>query len=217
MRGNCRHWSGLRTLLFLAGVGGLTATLVAATKESANESAEDAAKVISPPDRSVLLSGRFDVIYRGEAASLEVDSRPVPWEESYVAPIHVGHLRLSPGIHRVKIGDRKIQLCVALNEMEHDGPSDWQIHRTHTMSAEKDRCAECHDTETRETRMIVGEVRTPNSCMACHTGKEVEEIHQELIQPLKPCQTCHALHGSPYPYLLKASEAQIRKQWGAEK
>lgn len=166
---------------------------------------------------AVLLSGHFDVIYRGEKASLEVDSRPVPWEKLFGGPIHVGRIHLDPGMHRVKIGDRMVQLCVALNEIEHDGPSDWRIHRVHTMSPEKDRCAECHDAETEGDRMIVGKVLSPYMCTACHTDRDVKLTHQELIQPLKSCDTCHLLHGSPYPSLLKAPQAEIQKQYAAVK
>ncbi len=213
---NRRRWRGLLGLFLLAaGLCGVTATLVAATKESADQAAKVPTKVVSPPDRSVLLSGNLDVIYCGGAAPLEVDSRPVSWEEDFVAPIHVGHIHLDPGVHRVKIGDRKVQLCVALNEIEHDAPPDWQIHRTHTMSAEKDRCAECHDAESRDKRMVVGEVQVPDACMACHTDKELKELHPGFAQPLKSCRVCHTLHGSPYPSLLSAPEAQIRKAHGA--
>jgi doubled CXXCH motif protein len=221
MHANRRHWLNLPATLLLVALGGLTATLVAATTEStskpADKTAEAAPRVVSPPDHAVLLSGHLDVIYRGNKTELEVDSRPVSWEESYDAPIHVGHLHLSPGMHRVKIGDRNVQLCVALNEMEHDGPSDWKIYRAHTMSSEKDRCAECHDADTQDGRMVVGKLMAPDSCMACHTQSEVKKPHADFIQPLKPCQTCHALHGSPYKHLLKAPEAQIRKQHVVQK
>lgn len=209
--------TNLFTILFFTGLVGLTATLVGATKESTEKAVKESPRVVSPPDRSVLLSGHLDVIYRGDQADLEVDSRPVDWEEFYGAPIHVGHLHLSPGIHRVKIGDQKVQLCVALNEMEHDGPSDWKIYRAHTMSAERDRCAECHDAEPQEGHVAVGKVLIPDSCMACHTNDEVKETHQDVVQPLKPCQTCHALHGSPFQHLLKAPESQIREQYGVKK
>ena len=217
MYGIRRRRTGLLPMLFIVGLGGLSATLVASTKDSTDRVVKDAPRVVSPPNHSVLLSGHLDVIYRGDQKDLEVDSRPVAWEEFYNTPIHVGHLHLSPGMHRVKIGDRQVQLCVALNEMEHDGPSDWKIHRAHTMSAEKDRCAECHDADEREGRLIVGKVLSPDSCTACHTAGDLKETHQELIQPLKPCQTCHVLHGSPYKHLLKAPESQIREKYGAEK
>ena len=217
MYGICRHRKGLLTGLVLAALGGLTATLVASTRDSTDRAAKDSTKIVAPPDRSVLLSGHLDVIYQGAEADLEVDSRPVQWEDLYDAPVHVGHIHLSPGMHHLKVGDRNVQLCVALNEMEHDGPSDWKIHRVHTMSTEKDRCAECHDVETRDGRLGVGKVLIPDSCTACHTANELEEHHQELVQPLKPCQTCHALHGSPYKNLLKAPESLIRQKYGAAK
>jgi predicted CXXCH cytochrome family protein len=217
MRANRRYWPHLLAVLLLVGLGGLTATLVAATKESSDKVANDMPKVVAPPDRAVLLSGNLDVIYQGDKAELEVDSRAVPWEEFYDGVIRVGHVHLTPGMHRVKIGDRKVQLCVALNEMEHDGPSDWKIFRAHTISAEKDRCAECHDAETREGRMVVGKASIPDSCTACHTDTEVTDTHQEIVKPLKSCDTCHVMHGSPYEHLLKAPEVEIRKKYGIEK
>ncbi len=217
MHAYCRQRPPLLALLLLVGVGALATTLMAATKESADRAAEEEPKVVFPPDCAVLLSGNIDVIYRGDKAELEVNSRSVAWEEFYDAPVRVGHVHLSPGIHRVKVGDRSVRLCVALNEMEHDGPSHWKIHRVHTMSAEKDRCAECHDAENREGRMLVGKVSIPDSCMTCHTDREVKDTHQELIQPLKSCDTCHAMHGSPYASLLKAPKTQIQKEYGVAK
>lgn len=209
-------------LFALAGLAGLTASLAAATKEPTRDKAKKGPKVVAPPNQAVLLSGNLDVIYQGDKyqgdkATLEVDSRPVPWEEFYGGPIRVGHVHLSPGMHRVKIGDRNVQLCVALNEMEHDGPSDWKIQHIHTMSAEKDRCAECHDAETRNGRMIVGKALIPELCVACHTDSEVKDTHEELIKPLKSCDNCHIMHGSPNDSLLKAPKAQIRKEYAAKK
>ncbi|MHB8899988.1 MAG: cytochrome c3 family protein [Thermoguttaceae bacterium] len=213
-----RHWQRLLGLLILlAGLGGLTAVLMGADEHPAEGASDASPKVIAPPNCAVMLSGNFDVIYRGSEAALAVDSRPVPWEDAYVDPIHVGRVRLNPGMHQVQIGDRKVQLCVALNEMEHEGPADWPIHRIHTMSAEKDRCAECHDTQSRESRFVVGDVMVPDSCMTCHADKEVKEVHQELVQPLPVCSTCHILHGSPNPSLLRAPAGEIRRQYGAPK
>jgi hypothetical protein len=215
MHRNCRRWAGLFALIALTVLAGLSARLAASTKESKDGSGIEKPKIVAPPNQAVLLSGRFDVIYRGTDAPLEVDSRPVAWEDDYDAPVRVGNVRLSPGMHQVQIGEQKIELCIALNEMEHDGPSDWKIFRAHQMSNERDRCAECHETETREGRMVVEQVLAPDSCMACHTAGEVKEPHQDFIQPLESCQTCHLLHGSPYPSLLKAPKAQIRKKFAA--
>lgn len=217
MQVNRWHTPSLPVVFVLLGLTGLSATLFAATKESGGKAA-DLPKVISPPDRSVLLSGQLDVIYRGEKkAKLKVDSRDVPWEQLYDKPVQVGHLHLSPGIHRLQVGDLKVQTCVALNEMEYDAPSDWKIYRVHTMSAEKDRCAECHDAETRDGRMVVGPAIIPDLCMACHTESEVADTHKEIVQPLKSCDTCHVMHGTPYDHILKAPEAQIREKYGIGK
>ena len=165
--------------------------------------------IVAPPDRAVLMSGNLDVIYRGDDVPLKVDSQVKSWESSYASPVRVGRLRLSPGMHRLEIGDRRIQLCVALNEMEHDGPSDWRIHKLHTMSPDDGRCAECHETKSNGQRLSVGQVRMPQACLDCHKPDELNETHRPLPVPPADCRRCHALHGSPFPSLLKAPKEKI--------
>lgn len=212
-----RRWH-LASALLLVALAGLAAELIAATSKSVKNAANEAhQKIVFPPDRAVLLSGNLDVIYRGDEAELKVNSQAVPWQETYEAPIHVGHLHLSPGIHRLKIGDRQRLFCVALNEMEHDGPSEWKLHHVHTMSNEKDRCAECHDTATSNGRIAVKKALVPNSCTSCHTTDEIGEAHERLSRPLESCDACHRVHGSPYEFLLRAPKAKILEKYGAEK
>lgn len=169
--------------------------------------------IVAPPDRAVLMSGNLDVIYRGEDAPLKVDSQVTSWDSAYTSPVRVGHLHLSPGVHRLEIGDRRIQLCVALNEMEHDGPADWQIHKSHTMGSDVKRCAECHETRSNEAGLSVGQPRAPQACMDCHRTEEVKRTHQAFTDPPADCRQCHVLHGSPFPSLLKAPKQKILDQF----
>ena len=205
----------LSFLAFLALVA-ICASLTAVSSELKKESTKKKVKIVSVTDQSVRLSGHIDVIYRGQPLPLEVDAKPVEWEPDFAAPVQVGHLHLSPGMHQLKIGDESVEFCVALNELEHDAPSEWQIHRTHTMSNDEDRCAECHKTEDRNGKIRVGLLDVPQRCMDCHEPDELAEPHQDFLEPLPKCNTCHALHGSPYEALLNAPEKLIREKYGAK-
>jgi len=164
--------------------------------------------VLFPPDHSVLLSGNFDVICRAEQPSLEVDGRPHDWEP-FQSPLRVAHVRLSPGVHELRIGDRRREIVVALNEEEHDGPDDWPLLRRHQMNANENRCADCHETTEQDSRIAVGELKTHEACFECHELLEFEVTHSHPLKPIEHCQMCHALHGSARDSLLKAPAKKL--------
>jgi predicted CXXCH cytochrome family protein len=211
----------LRLILFVAlatsCLGGLGAGLIAASGEEKKPPKKLEMKIMAPHHESVVLSGHFDVIYRGCDSSLKVDSKPVDWGDDMASPVRVLRLHLTPGMHSVEIGEKKIEVCVALNELEHDGPSDWKIFRSHSMGNDEERCGDCHDTESHQDQIQVGKPLIPDACISCHTAGDTKETHQALIQPLKLCHTCHAMHGSPNPSLLKAPKAEILKKYAAPK
>lgn len=159
--------------------------------------------VLFPPDRIVLLSGSFDVICKGEGAALEVDGKQREWEP-FQPPLYVAHLRLSPGLHELLIGDRRREVVVALNEEEHDGPDDWPHHRYHQMNTNPNRCGDCHETGKQVDRTVVGEIRSPDACLECHKPVDFEATHSHPLEPIEHCETCHAMHGSSREGLLKA-------------
>ena len=159
--------------------------------------------VLFPPDHAVLLSGSFDVIWKGEGAALEIDGKKLEWE-AFQPPLHVAHVRLSPGLHELRIGERRRQLVVALNEEEHDGPEDWPHLRQHQMNANPNRCADCHANTKQLDRTVVGELRSPDACLECHEPVDFEAAHWHPLEPIEHCETCHALHGSSRDGLLKA-------------
>ena len=66
-------------------------------------------------------------------------------------PRSVARVGFTPGIHQIRIGSRKIEFSVALNEEEHDGPREWEIHRHHSIPAFV-RCSVCHRTSIRAGR-----------------------------------------------------------------
>ena len=164
--------------------------------------------VLFPPDHAVLLSGSFDVICKADQDVLEVDGRPRAWE-SFEPPVRVAHVRLPPGVHELRIGDRQRELVVALNEDEHDGPQSWTIYRRHPMNAKEERCGDCHETGEQDEQIRVGELKSYKACLECHGEVEFEATLSHPLEPLEPCQMCHALHGSTRKALLKAPAKKL--------
>jgi predicted CXXCH cytochrome family protein len=178
-------------------------TLGYAVAYSADERKPVGDSLLFPPERAVLLSGSFDVIWKGEESRLEVDGRPRDWEP-FQPPIHVAHLRLSPGLHTLTIGDQRRELVVALNEEEHDGPEDWPLLHRHQMNAKPNRCGDCHETSKNSDRTVVGELRSPEACLECHQPVDFGDTHSHPLEPIEHCEMCHSLHGSSRKGLLKA-------------
>ena len=164
--------------------------------------------VLFPPDRAVLLSGSFDVIIKAGEATLEVNGKPQEWEP-FEHPLHVAHLRLAPGIHELQFGRRRREIVVAMNEVEHDGPADWAIHRRHPMNTDQDRCSDCHETTEKQGRIAVGKPKSHEACFECHTSVDFDVTHSHPLEPIQHCEICHALHGSDREGLLKAPAKQL--------
>lgn len=197
----------LSTGLLLAGLG--VGYAVGHCADEPGKSATAAGdRVLFPPDRAVLLSGSFDVICRTDEPALEVDGKPREWEP-FEPPVRVARIGLSPGMHELRVGDRRWEIVVALNEEEHDGPPDWPILRSHEMNRDPGRCGECHQTAKQDDRIVVGELKPHGACFECHKSVEFEAIHSHPLEPIEHCGMCHALHGSPRKALLKAPVKQL--------
>lgn len=165
-------------------------------------------KVIFPPDKSVMVSSAFDVIGITELDRFEVDGKPRPWER-FEPPIRVRRIGLGPGFHELQIGDRRLEIVVALNPEEHDGPADWKIYRAHTMGNDEDRCADCHETKQQGGKTVVGELLPVEACLSCHDSVEFDLTHSHPFDPLEDCQMCHSMHASWREKLLKAPAKQL--------
>jgi predicted CXXCH cytochrome family protein len=190
-----------------AAVAGAAVAFLAASCYSLVTSAERvnavSPHVVSPPNQAVLLSGSIDVICETDQAEFEIDAKPHEWE-AFEGPVRAARVRLMPGLHELRIGQQLVEVVVALNEDEHDGPSDWKIYRTHEMDSDPTRCEDCHEAEEHDGRIEVGELKSFEACLECHTPIEFEEVHAHILEPLEACQMCHVLHGSPIKKLLKA-------------
>ena len=169
---------------------------------------KDKTGIISPHDHAVLLSGSIDVICKTDKPDFEIDSRKHEWEFCG-NPVRVARVRLFPGMHELRIGDKRIEVVVALNEDEHDGPADWKIQRTHKMENEPARCKACHEVDKKGGRVSVGKLKSNGACLKCHEAGDLKEDHPGITKPLEDCQTCHVLHGSPHKSLLKAPKLEL--------
>ena len=197
-----RRWLGpLAAVLLLCAILGYAGIV------TSEEQAE--VKVVFPPERAVLLSGNFDVVCEADEAELLVDGKPQAWEP-FEPPLRVSRVGLIPGMHEIQIGKRRIEICVALNEEEHDGPRDWQIREFHQGDGKgKNRCAACHVTTAKSQHTVVGELKPDTACLKCHESVDLAVTHAELPEPLELCGKCHVLHGSNRPALLRAPAKKL--------
>jgi predicted CXXCH cytochrome family protein len=156
-------------------------------------------QVVSPPANAVLPSGRCYVISKGGPADLAVDGRPEPWA-AFAEPLHVARLRLDPGRHELRVGDRTVAVWV---DGEQDPPTGW-TGRQHPVVAGVAGCARCHETTDRGGLTAVGAVKSFDVCLECHRAAQVEARHAHPLEPLKHCGSCHSPHGSSVKGLLKA-------------
>lgn len=169
-------------------------------------------RVIFPTDESVVESGRFDllcVMAEPKAAkprrpSLRVDGRREPWAP-YEPPVLLSRLRLRPGRHDIAIGSIRLRVYVAGGSEMPDDVREWPVYRTHLgMTEGLEECGVCHKVRARRGRTIVGELMEPAACHECHSPGDFEGAHFHPLDPLASCHTCHALHGSSRPSLLRA-------------
>lgn len=158
---------------------------------------------IAPQDHAVLMSGTFDVICRTDGDTLFVNGQAKEWDE-FSSPVRVARLRLPPGVYEIRVGECKLDVVVAMNEEEHDGPEDWPYHYRHRIKSSPRRCAVCHETEQQDGQTSVGELKSYEACMKCHTEIDFEVTHSHILEPLQECWMCHSLHGSTDKSLLKA-------------
>ncbi len=162
------------------------------------------ARIISPPDEAVLLSGNLDIIAESPHGRIELDGKPCQCEP-FASPLCVAHVWLDPGMHELRVGDQRSQFVVALNEMEHDGPRDWKIYRFHDLEPDDRRCGACHVVQLEGDVTRVTGLPTDDICMKCHEASEMRAIESHQVQPRQACRTCHAIHGAPIKMLLKPS------------
>ena len=175
-------------------------------EEPANGSA-DGLRMVFPPNRSVLLSGEFNLICTAKQDSLEADGEIVDWD-AFKPPLGVARLMLYNGRSKIRIGKEQLEVFVASDAEKPGGPEGWQLCRNHPISRKK-RCGACHETTEQAGLTGVGELKSYKACFECHESVEFELTHSHPLEPIEHCQMCHSLHGSSRKALLKAPAKKL--------
>ena len=134
-------------------------------------------------------------------------------------------LGLTPGMHELDIGGRKVEFVVGVEE-DHEGPREWRVVRAHLIPIDR-LCSACHQTHKTNGRTTLGPLKNTDTCYVCHRRDEIGKVHVDVVDPpekpaektaaksaakeparsilrqIESCQSCHALHGSPRKALLK--------------
>jgi predicted CXXCH cytochrome family protein len=169
-------------------------------------------RVLFPADRAVIEPAKLPVIATMPAARgrypprprLLVDGRPRKWLP-LSPPVLLAHVQLTPGRHEVAIGKTMLTVYVRAGEKSSDEPRDWPLLRRHAIGDDWPRaCSGCHEVDDRARLPVVGKLKQPNACLACHTEADFQLAHFHPLPPFGQCSLCHALHCSPNPSLLKA-------------
>ncbi|MBM3472598.1 MAG: hypothetical protein FJX75_04900 [Armatimonadetes bacterium] len=199
-----RAWLALT--LAAAGLPGLTAPTL-------GESEPGALRVLFPADRSVLETGRSELICVApgdvkRAPPLRIDGKRGRWQP-YALPVLVARLELRPGRHEIAVGPTKLQVYVREGDVPPE-VAEWTVYGSHPGDADgwKD-CRACHEVTAANGRQSVGTLREPVACQQCHSSEDFQLAHFHPEKPLAGCHQCHALHGSSAKSLLKAPRKQL--------
>ena len=125
--------------------------------------------------------------------------RAAPWG-AFAEPLKVAHVRLDPGQHEIRIGDRKLTVRIG-GKGESEG---WETYSMHPTAARGIGCGNCHQTSERGGQTVIEAPKPFSNCMECHKATAFEAAHSHPLDPLKSCGSCHHLHGAPGKSLLKA-------------
>ena len=140
-------------------LGGLMVGIGLAPRSLGDEEApaKPELRVLFPADRSILETGSFNLIcvqpkehLKSGRPLLRVDGAAHPWQP-YRAPVLVARLKLPPGLHRLQIGSRTLQVFVR-GDKAPEPPADWKVFRYHPPTAkavpQTSGDATKHDTPT---------------------------------------------------------------------
>ena len=166
-------------------------------------------RILFPADRSIIETGKFQLIcvqrpqsHQKDAPRLVVDGVRMRWGQ-YRPPVFVARLNLSPGRHKLQIGNRTLAIFIRGNRTL-PAPRGWQVFRAHPPASNGYmECRSCHNVKRDKDAIAVLTPRTPDACGRCHSDVQFEVKHFHPKEPLDSCQMCHAVHGSSRKALLK--------------
>jgi predicted CXXCH cytochrome family protein len=204
-----RWWRTTTTATVVALAGWMAVSGRESPLRPENAGKQAAVKLIAPPPRGVLSTGRVDLICKADDAKLEVNGQPSPWEP-FAPPVRVSTLDLPPGRNELRVGEQRVELFV-LDAPDSPAPPDgWPRWRAHPLAGDGEkRCEPCHELSRADNQVVLGKAKNHNACFRCHPSKDFPAQHSHPLEPIIHCQMCHATHGSTYPKLLKAPAKKL--------
>lgn len=219
---------------------GLTIESIAAEAEALVESISKEFEFITPVGNVIVEGGRplpVICLWRPPrrdpdarppiVPTLEADFQPVQWRAIFGRNAWYAELELGHGKHTISTAGNRQDIFV--RDLESDSgekaPSHWKPLAVHPDTADPDKCADCHRLEPvhgmtpwksdafSQHDAIVA-LRGHTSCMDCHPSLEFELKHQHILEPLRDCELCHAIHGTTIPEkgLLKRPKVELCSQ-----
>lgn len=176
---------------------------------AASADSQGTISILFPRDESVIDYRKFELIavVPGVAPELQVDGEVHPWEPSE-APVRVSRLELSPGKHVITLGEGELTFFVSGRGVE--APPDWPTVRPHPpIGGDWKQCKFCHEVEDRGGRKKRGPFMGYKACYYCHSETDFGAIHSHVEEPLNACESCHDLHASSRPSLLRAPAREL--------
>ena len=149
--------------------------------------AEDASKIMRPPDLSAHPSGAVDIVATAPAGRLTLDGKPLAAEQPFPNVFHAT-IHPAPGEHTLELqwegGSKQTRFFVGAN-----APDEFKPFRQHPPLAGVE-CTQCHGLSSR------GRFRFKGGCFDCHTQEQVLAKHPHEAHVLERCGDCHNAHGS---------------------
>lgn len=165
-------------------------------------------RVLFPQPGAVLDSGKFEVIAvgpAGEAFPLEVNGKTWPWEPLR-PPVYMARVTLEPGSHTLAVGGQKLDVFVG-NGSEVD-PAE--VLRSHPPTGGTWKtCGRCHQVANEGGQLVLRGFSGADACRMCHVSEDIVTLHAHPEDPLEECQSCHDMHASKRPSLLKAPAREL--------
>jgi len=159
----------------------------------------------APP---ILLDGkRLAISSSPPSKAQEISSSPQRRDGVFLPPALVFVRSLSPGLHKLSVGETKVEFFVCDEKGNVTATSDWPRYTAHPPAGtDALTCIACHQLS--KERLFVNmntafSLEKPTGCFDCHERSEFNLTHNHRYESLAFCQMCHDPHGATRDHLLK--------------
>jgi len=151
--------------------------------------AEEAVKIMRPVDKAALKTGDIEIIATAPDGKLELDGKPVPFEQPFPKVLHTT-AKVEAGAHRLAVvgseGRKEITFYVGPNQT-----AGFAAYHAHPPVPDV-KCTQCHELTKRGRFHFKG----GSVCFDCHKRENFAKVHTHTPDVLTECGLCHNAHGS---------------------